>query len=384
MKPNKELIVVLGMHRSGTSVVTRGLQALGVDLGENLMPAKEGNNERGFFEDLDIFNLNERILSALGTTWHAVCPIDARAFSDVRLDGFKLEAVDILSNRLKSGRIWAFKDPRTCRLLPFWQEIFAHLDLNCRYLLVNRNPISVAKSLAARDGFPVAKSYILWIEHVLGAVKGSAGRPRLVVDYDSVMAAPTLQLQRLGKWLNLSGLALSENAIDEYAARFLTNDLRHSVFREEDLEYDTSAFLLARRTYSLMRRLAADDISFDDEALLKEWAELTETLDSVSPIFTFIDDQDHRLASLGRALSDNRELTAENIRRSEHAISLQAEIEVLRNNYAGIGAVQDRFEQQKAELIFLRAQLTEMESSKSWRLTAPLRWMRRAIRQAIR
>ncbi len=419
MKPNKELIVVLGMHRSGTSVVTRGLQALGVDLGENLMPPREGDNERGFFEDLDIFNLNERIFATLGTTWHAVCPIDVRAFSDIRLDGFKLEAIDILNSRLKSAKVWAFKDPRTCRLLPFWQEVFAHLGLNCHYLLVNRNPISVAKSLAARNGFPAAKSYLLWVEHVLGAVKGSAGHPRLVVDYDRVMEAPAAQLQRLGRWLGASAADLSESAIADYAARFLADDLRHSVFGEEDLKYDTAAFLLARRTYRLMRELAADKISFDSDTLLQEWAALTETFESISPVFSFIDDQDLRLAELDQTLSNNQELAAENIRRGEWALSLQTELEALRESYATLevehvellrlmGERDAAYQELSADNVrrgewavslqaeldalrnshqllsaenarrgeqasTLRAQIEEIRNSTSWRLTFPLR-----------
>lgn len=73
---NKKLIVVLGMHRSGTSAITRGLQVLGVNLGDNLMPPVEGNNAKGFFEDLDLNALNVELLQTLRSDWDYLSPIE--------------------------------------------------------------------------------------------------------------------------------------------------------------------------------------------------------------------------------------------------------------------------------------------------------------------
>ena len=69
---NKKILIVLGMHRSGTSALTRGLQVLGVSLGDNLMPAFEGNNNKGFWEDLEIVSLNDALLAELGMSWHSL------------------------------------------------------------------------------------------------------------------------------------------------------------------------------------------------------------------------------------------------------------------------------------------------------------------------
>jgi hypothetical protein len=73
---NHRLIVVLGMHRIGTSVITRGLQVLGVELGNRLMPPFEGNNAKGFWEDVDINDLNIEMLRFLkrdSFNAHAAC-----------------------------------------------------------------------------------------------------------------------------------------------------------------------------------------------------------------------------------------------------------------------------------------------------------------------
>ena len=72
----KKLIVVLGMHRSGTSVTAKSLQVLGVDLGDNLMPAIRNNNEAGFWEDVDINNFNIKLLDKIGSDWDRLTLLD--------------------------------------------------------------------------------------------------------------------------------------------------------------------------------------------------------------------------------------------------------------------------------------------------------------------
>jgi len=58
----KRIVVIIGMHRSGTSVIARGLKVLGVTLGDNLMPPGE-DNPKGYWEDLDINELNVELLN---------------------------------------------------------------------------------------------------------------------------------------------------------------------------------------------------------------------------------------------------------------------------------------------------------------------------------
>ena len=81
----KRVIVVLGMHRSGTSAITRGLQELGADLGPDLMPAAEGDNDKGFWEDMGAYRINERILSKLGSSWDGLAEISTEALMSDQL-----------------------------------------------------------------------------------------------------------------------------------------------------------------------------------------------------------------------------------------------------------------------------------------------------------
>lgn len=77
----QQLVVVLGMHRSGTSVLARGLQVLGVELGERLLPPA-ADNPRGFWEDLDVIGIDERVLAALSRDWR--CPSSSTARNGIR------------------------------------------------------------------------------------------------------------------------------------------------------------------------------------------------------------------------------------------------------------------------------------------------------------
>src|SRR5210317_53351 len=72
----KKLVVVLGMHRSGTSVAARALKVLGVDLGDHLIPPIKNNNDRGFWEDIDINNFNNELLDKMGSNWDRLTILD--------------------------------------------------------------------------------------------------------------------------------------------------------------------------------------------------------------------------------------------------------------------------------------------------------------------
>ena len=162
----QQLVVVLGMHRSGTSAITRGLQVMGVSLGNKLMPPV-ADNKKGFWEDLDVVAINNEMLNFCGRCWHSIDPIQQ---IDVELlcdQGYLSRAIGLLQDKIVGHKRFAFKDPRTAKMLPFWIRVFATGNLDVRYILALRNPSSVAKSLAQRDQFSPEKSYLLWIDHML-------------------------------------------------------------------------------------------------------------------------------------------------------------------------------------------------------------------------
>src|ERR1700678_3582972 len=89
-------VLLLGMHRSGTTAVARGRGALSVYLGNDFLDAQP-ENPTGYWEDKGIVALNERLLGALGLTWDDTSPIDRRAFERRRVRALRRDAIRYLN-----------------------------------------------------------------------------------------------------------------------------------------------------------------------------------------------------------------------------------------------------------------------------------------------
>lgn len=236
---HKQIVVVLGMHRSGTSAITRGLKVLGVDLGHNLLPSEKGNNEKGFFEDATITAYNEELLAALGHTWDSLVPISPEELNLPITQSHKIRAIEHLREKVANIKCFGVKDPRMARLLPFWQEIFAELGLKVSYVVAFRNPKNVAHSLVKRNEFEVGKGYFLWLEHMLFSLKYSQGAPRVFVNYELMLQAPEQQLRRISESLCLPFDPQGPDFL-EYKHKFLQHSLQHNSFALEELSRDAS------------------------------------------------------------------------------------------------------------------------------------------------
>lgn len=247
----RTVVPVLGMHRSGTSLTTGLLSALGVSLSEDLMPPT-GANAIGYFESLTITKIHDDLLAALGSSWHGSTTI--RPFPK---DWWLLAQVQPFKQRLKSlvaselERVpgpWGFKDPRTCRLLPMWNEIFAELALEPRFVLVGRNPIEVVKSLEARDGLMPLYSELLWLEHTAEAILHSKEHLRAIVEYNRWFQDPLAETKYLAASL---GLAVpKDDALQDIVRTYVSAELRH-----HDTAADNHALPYSRDLYqALVRR----------------------------------------------------------------------------------------------------------------------------------
>lgn len=259
-------IVVIGMHRSGTSAVARGLAALGVDLGNDFLDAQP-ENPTGYWEDRGIVELNERVLRRLGLNWDDSAPIEPVKFSGWRMWRLRREAIRYL-RRFTSLPLWGFKDPRTIRLLPFWLQVLRDARVEDSYVLVIRNPKSVAASLHARQAMSVDAAQRLWLSYVVPFLDGLEDKPLVVVDYDLLMAEPLGQLERIATKLRLPAARRPE--VDSFVNDFLDVKLRHTVFSPDEIDAGTQIGGLTLKGYGLLREIAEDRHAIDDE-FWKQW-----------------------------------------------------------------------------------------------------------------
>jgi glycosyltransferase involved in cell wall biosynthesis len=222
----RQAILVLGMHRSGTSAVTRIINLLGADLASNLMPPVKNNNEAGFWESMDAYRLNDDILASAGSRWDDWLSFNPQWVRSQAKPAFKAHALRFLQRDFGKSSLFVLKDPRICRLLPFWLEVLRDFGAEPKCVLTIRNPLEVAASLKRRDGFAHPKSNILWLRHVLDAERETRGVTRAFVVYEEMLADWRGVVEELSSrievlWPRRS--ATCEVEID----RFLKDDLRH-------------------------------------------------------------------------------------------------------------------------------------------------------------
>lgn len=391
---SKSLFVVLGMHRSGTSAVARGLLTLGVDLGEQLEPAAEGVNAKGYWEDMDVVRLNEEMLEACGLFWHSFRPVTECDVDKLCSQGFLLKAVSLLESKLQSGRNFGFKDPRTAKLMPFWRRVFAAGAFDVKYILAYRNPLSVADSLAKRDGFTRGKTLLLAAEYLSSCLQLLLDEQAVVVDYDQLMQQPMQQLEKLADKLNLQVLP---EAAEVYCQEFLDQDLRHSKYDCSDIQQEPAAIALVKEIHTFLTGFNAEqNISrehiqgWQDE--LERWASVLVLLDEQESTVThgrqlraelaeenikitqMVHERDARIIKELDRVSD-LEKKSETLKQKNEVLNEQ-----LQQHEQSLVELQSDLQLKQQDLDRLVAFRSEILASTSWRVTVPLRFASRAWR----
>ncbi|CAK0763193.1 O-antigen biosynthesis protein [Gammaproteobacteria bacterium] len=218
-------LVILGMHRSGTSALSGVLNILGVDLGRTITGPKE-DNPKGFFENTQITTLNDLIMERLGFAWDDPFPFTVDWRKENVLTLYQQRLVKILATEFTDHQLIGFKDPRICLLLPWWRRVLLQYDLMPSYPIIFRHPLEVAASLEKRNHFSIAKSVLLWMKYMLAAERYTRHQPRFFLSFDQLLMQPIESMTRLTTALQISlPFTLDEQkfAID----RFLEKPLKH-------------------------------------------------------------------------------------------------------------------------------------------------------------
>ncbi len=279
MQDKQPIVVILGMHRSGTSLIANFMHAIGVDIGQDMAPADEWN-AAGYWESRTIFQIHETILEELNCTWKTPplhLPANWRRNSNIQqLKSGLLEFVRSECDR--TDKMWGFKDPRTAILLPLWQEIFDELQLEPHYILAVRHPGSVAASLSRRDGLSSSHSRALWLRTNLGALSHTRNHLRAIVDYDRWFDSGLEQARTVIDSLNFSR-SIGEAQIAEALGQVILTRLRH-----HSGEQQVVCSPIVARFYSLLYQ-AATNGKIPDEI----WA-ITETFEKATDFLNIWDD----------------------------------------------------------------------------------------------
>lgn len=231
----KQAILVLGMHRCGTSAVTRMLSLLGADLPSQLMPAEPGANELGFWESQEIVDIHDELLAAAGSSWDDVADFLGSWFETDQAEAFRARLLEVLNRDFSSSELFVLKDPRLCRLVPLWRRILEDFGAAPSFVLPLRNPLEVAESLRALHGLTPARSHLLWLGHVLASEGETRGCRRSLITYEALLRDWRAVAAKVSEDLGISWPRRGNRSAAEID-RFLSDRYRHYSIPDEQLE----------------------------------------------------------------------------------------------------------------------------------------------------
>lgn len=305
-KSSNEALVIIGMHRSGTSAATGALQCLGVSLGRSLYSGHSHINAKGYFEHSDIADANDEALLSVGSAWDDVLPKEEGWWAREELRPFAEKIRRYIRRDFSQSALWAIKDPRVCRMLPWWLEILAEEAVTPHFLFVIRTPDAVFRSLERRDGFSREKSCLLWVLHYLEAEKWSRGYQRAFMEFDRFIDDPSTEMRRIEKMLGVH-FPISIQSSGDCLIEFLSKDLRHHEGGSQRQCHSPIVALAYELEHRLHEAAAADaEVEVNTKDIS---AQLDDIIEQFDPMLV------EQLRSLGRQRG-RTELTLDRVMRS--------------------------------------------------------------------
>lgn len=223
--PLRRVLLVLGMHRSGTSALAGLLCQQGFQPPQNLLGG-DAHNQTGYWEPLQIRAFHNSLLEGVQSSWEdpllPVLPWQPQNIEAALANLEQALADDFPAPDPQAVAL--IKDPRQCRLLPLWTALFEQRPYRVAVVLAVRQPEAVAASLVSRDQLPLDRALLLWLSHTLEAERATRQLPRLVVSYEQLLQDPAAVVQRCQKLAALPITAPSP----EFLGQWIRPDLnRH-------------------------------------------------------------------------------------------------------------------------------------------------------------
>ena len=335
-------VCILSVGRSGTSLLARVINVLGVDLGpQERMLAPNEWNPQGFWEQKAIMELNDAILATLGGDyWNP--PARPEGWEQAEsMAPLRAQAAALVAEHFGEAARWGFKDPRTVFTLPLWRDVVGEMD----YVLCMRDPREVVASLHSRNPASEPDGLLrLWLHANCEALRQTDGARRLILFYEDWFEEPRVIAARVARFLDGSDEGLTPDRWAQIADYFQP---------EQRTQRGTGT--------------AVGELPFEAD-VLNALLRLLAVADRPGPA--------RLAASLDHALAARRSLEASEAAHREENARLAEQVVRLEQLRA---AQADQLGRLQADHDRRLAVLTSMQGSASWRLTSPLRAAKRRV-----
>ncbi len=250
----RNVILVLGMHRSGTSAAAGFLVKLGGAQPKTLMPADDGN-ERGYFESLALATFHDELLASAGSAWTDWRQFNPAWYQSPTAAAFRKRAKQLFKEEFDGEPLAVLKDPRVCRFAPFWLEVLAGTKTRAHVVIPVRAPLEVAFSLRKRNGFSLATGAVLWLRHVIDAEIATRALPRSIFTWDQLLRDWRSVAEKASTELGLLWPCLSDATAHEIE-NFIGYDLVHHRISAPELVAHPDIHEWTMSAYRAMLKLA--------------------------------------------------------------------------------------------------------------------------------
>jgi hypothetical protein len=369
-------VVVLGMHRSGTSLCADALGHLGVSMAER--PDAQPSNPRGQWERPEIVACHDRILEMFERGFYNPLhdlPLPAGWWLEPAVAEIRREIIRFIEQKRDASAPFGFKDPRTARLLPLWHQIFDELRIEPKIVLCLRNPAQVARSLEQRDGLPAGLGEYRWYTYTAEIFRHLRHFATCVIEYEAWFEQGGDNVAKLSRFLGLSPAGSATAAPDLVDPQLRHDDARHREAQayivrwlyEHARRYDNSAEARAEIAEMLDRLAAFEQLQ---ESLYRGFEQMSRL---AAPLLRRTAGESKRgpvswsdtavAAEAGRLLGASDE--AEMLRgRLQQVLEQRAELDAALARAQQQAALQDRAAKAAAqELAALRRRLEQREAA---------------------
>ncbi len=289
-------IVVIGMHRSGSSALARLLSLVGAALPTRLMTPTEWN-ETGHWEPQHVAEFNNVVLASVDATWDSPFGLGMNANRRAVFEPFVERARSILVEEYGDAPLIVLKEPRISLLADMWVKALEAENYTCKFVITLRSPSEVAASLRKRDGFPLDKGLLLWGAYQASSELLTRSYDRVFCRYDDVLTRPAAVIDEIEAALGI-----------EFPRRTAKAQAEMDLFVRPDMKHNHAATIagvpdylgrIDEMSHYIDSLVAGEHPAVDVSQNLQEWlADLDRT---VSPLLL---DLEHRLrAEAADALS---------------------------------------------------------------------------------
>ena len=249
----RPIVLVLGMHRSGTSLCSHILSTLGVDIVDEI--GVNRGNDKGHWERWEIVEFHDRILRLFNRDYFGRFhdfALPVAWWAEPRVAQIRKEMVAFLERRMGSS-YFGFKDPRTVRLMPVWHQILNELKLAPKRVLCLRNPAQIGRSLNAHDGLDREIGEYRWLVHMIDFFRYTTNFDFCTIEYEEWFNNPSSNIEKLQKFLDLQWQQ-SEADLGLVLSGIIDPGARH-----DDADHRKADQPLVRTLYTLASRAGQDE-----------------------------------------------------------------------------------------------------------------------------